>query len=144
MIVQRLGRRRSCTNEGTRSNDELKAFSRVTPNKIVGHHINKLVQVICSSSLPFVLFGFFFFFFLKVGSSFQVLGETIHITSEYLSQEVRASSSESKAKDLEMELSKLRKDLIMAMDDPNSAKEKAKVLSNDLKAKRQLTLEKDK
>ena len=43
-----------------------------------------------------------------------------------------------------MELSKLRKDLIMAMDDPNSAKEKAKVLSNDLKAKRQLTLEKDK
>ena len=31
----------------------------------------------------------------------------------------------------------------MAMDDPNSAKEKAKVLSNDLKAKRQLTLEKD-
>ena len=80
---------------------------------------------------------------MKVGSSFQVLGETIHITSEYLSQEVRASSSESKAKDLEMELSKLRKDLIMAMDDPNSAKEKAKVLSNDLKAKRQLTLEKD-
>ena len=88
MIVQRLGRRRSCTNEGTRSNDELKAFSRVTPNKIVGHHINKLVQVICSSSLPFVLFGFFFC--LKVGSSFQVLGETIHITSEYLSQEARA------------------------------------------------------
>ena len=43
-----------------------------------------------------------------------------------------------------MELSKLRKDLIMAMDDANSTKEKAKVLSNDLKAKRQLTLDKDK
>ena len=92
----------------------------------------------------FVLFFFFFFFFLKVGSSFQVLGETIHITSEYLSQEARASSSESKAKGLGVELSKLRKDLIMAMDDANSTKEKAKVLSNDLKAKRQLTLDKDK
>ena len=126
-------------------NDELKAFSKVTPNEIVGHHVHKLVQVICSSSLPFVLFGFFFFFFfLKVGSSFQVLGETIHITSEYLSQEARASSSESKAKGLGVELSKLRKDLIMAMDDANSTKEKAKVLSNDLKAKRQLTLDKDK
>ena len=81
---------------------------------------------------------------MKVGSSFQVLGETIHITSEYLSQETRASSSESKAKGLGVELSKLRKDLIMAMDDANSTKEKAKVLSNDLKAKRQLTLDKDK
>ena len=73
---------------------------------------------------------------LKVGSSFQVMGETIHITLEYLSREARASSLESKAKGLEVELSKLRKDLIMAMDDVNSVKEKAKVLSNDLKAKR--------
>ena len=42
-----------------------------------------------------------------------------------------------------MELSKLRKDLIVAMDDASTAKEKAKVLSNYLRAKRQLTLEKD-
>ena len=47
-------------------------------------------------------------------------------------------------KGLEAELSKLRKDLIVAMDEVNTAKEKAKVLSNDLRAKRQLTLEKDK
>lgn len=63
-----------------------------------------------------VQFFFPFLFFcvgLKVGSSFHVLGETIHITSEYLSQE------------------------------PNTTKEKAKVLFDDLKAKRQLTLDKD-
>ena len=42
-----------------------------------------------------------------------------------------------------MELSKLEKDLIATMDGANTAKEKAKVLSDDLKAKRQLTLEKD-
>ena len=44
---------------------------------------------------------------------------------------------------LEAENSKLKKDLIVAMDEVNTSKEKAKTLSNDLKAKRQLTLEKD-
>ena len=46
---------------------------------------------------------------LKVGSSFKVLEETIHITSEYV----------------------------------NTVREKAKVLSDDLRAERQPTLEKD-
>ena len=45
---------------------------------------------------------------------------------------------------LEAKKSKLRKDLIAAMDEANTAKEKAKVLSDDLRAKWQLTLEKDK
>ena len=44
---------------------------------------------------------------------------------------------------LEAENSKLKKDLIVAMDEANTSKEKAKTLTNDLKAKRQLTLEKD-
>ena len=44
---------------------------------------------------------------------------------------------------LEAENSKLKKDLIVAMDEANTSKEKAKTFSNDLKAKRQLTLEKD-
>ena len=44
---------------------------------------------------------------------------------------------------LEAENSKLKKDLIVAMDEANTSKVKAKTLSNDLKAKRQLTLEKD-
>ena len=37
---------------------------------------------------------------------------------------------------LEAENSKLKKDLIVAMDEANTSKEKAKTLSNDLKAKR--------
>ena len=45
---------------------------------------------------------------------------------------------------MEAKNSKLRKDLIAAMDEANIVKEKAKVLSDDLRAERQLTLEKDK
>ena len=52
-------------------------------------------------------------------------------------------SMEAKAKGLEMELSKFRKDLIAAMDEANTTKEKAKILSNNLRTERQLTLEKD-
>ena len=80
---------------------------------------------------------------MTVESSFQVMGETIHITLEYLSQEARVSSTEAKAKGLEVELSKMRKDLIAAMDEANTAQEKAKVLSEDLRVERQLTLKKD-
>ena len=43
---------------------------------------------------------------------------------------------------LEGKNSKLRKDLIAAMDEANTYKEKAKVLFDYLKAERQLTLEK--
>ena len=50
----------------------------------------------------------------------------------------------SRVETLEAKNSKLRKDLIAAMDEANTAKEKAKVLSDDLRAKWQLTLEKDK
>ena len=50
----------------------------------------------------------------------------------------------SRVETLEAKNSKLRKDLIAAMDKANTAKEKAKVLSDDLRAERQLTLEKDK
>ena len=80
---------------------------------------------------------------LKVGSSFKVLGETIHTTSKYLSQEARASFAKSKVKGLEKDYAKLRRDLIVAMDEVNNLKEKVKVLSDDLRAERQLTLEKD-
>ena len=44
---------------------------------------------------------------------------------------------------MEVELLKLRKDLISAMDKANIAKEKARVLSDDLRAEKQLTLKKD-
>ena len=45
---------------------------------------------------------------------------------------------------MEVENSKLKKDLIVAMDEANIVKEKAKVLGDDLKAEQQLILEKDK
>ena len=44
---------------------------------------------------------------------------------------------------LEAENLKLNKDLILAMNEANIAKEKAKTLSDDLRAERQLILEKD-
>ena len=44
---------------------------------------------------------------------------------------------------LEAKNSKLKKDLIVAMDEANTIKEKAWVLSKDLRENKQLTLEKD-
>ncbi|XP_075672667.1 uncharacterized protein LOC142642214 [Castanea sativa] len=95
---------------------ELKVFSGVPSNKVVGRHIHKLVQV---------------------------FGKTIHITSEYLSHEMKATSVGSWVVASEAKNSKLRKDFIAIMDEANTSKEKAKVLSEDLRAERQLTLEKD-
>ena len=121
--------------------EELNVLSGMPSNEIMGHHIHKLVQVMFLYNLPSPFL--FFCMGLKVGSSFQVLGETIHITSEYLSQEAKATSARSKVQVLQAENSKLRKDLISTMDEANTSKEKAKVLSNDLRVERQLTLEKD-
>ena len=88
-------------------------------------------------------FSYLFFCILKIGPSFQVLRESIHITSEFLSHEAKVASVGSKVEALEAENSKLKKDLISAMDEANTVKEKVKVLGDNLRAKRQLTLEKD-
>ena len=71
------------------------------------------------------------------------MGESLHITIEYLTQEVKFAFVMSRMEALEAKNSKLKKDLIVAMDEANTSKEKAKTLSDDLKAQRQLTLEKD-
>ena len=80
---------------------------------------------------------------MKVGSYFQVLGESVHITSEYLTHEAKVTSAVSRVEALEAENSKLKKDLISTMDETNTIKKKVKVLGDDLKVERQLTLEKD-
>ena len=49
----------------------------------------------------------------------------------------------SKVEALEAKNFKLKKDLIVAMDEANTIKEKAKTLGDNLRAERQLTLEKD-
>ena len=71
------------------------------------------------------------------------MGESLHITIEYLAQEVKFAFVMSRMEALEAKNSKLKKDLIVAMDEANTSKEKAKTLSDDLKAQWQLTLEKD-
>ena len=72
-----------------------------------------------------------------------MLGESLHITAEYLTQKAKVASVKSKMEVLEAENSKLKKDLIIAMDEANSLKEKIKTLSDDLRVEKQVTLEKD-
>ena len=67
-----------------------------------------------------------------------MLGETIHITLEYLANEEKAMVANSKMEALEVEGSFLRKDLIVAMDDSNASREKIKALSNKLRAEKLL------
>ena len=71
-----------------------------------------------------------------------MLGESLHLTSEYLTHKTKIASVVSKLEALEAENSKLKKDLIVTMDEANTVKKKAKTLGDDLKAERQLTLEK--
>ena len=72
-----------------------------------------------------------------------MLGESLHITSELLTQEANVASVMSRMEALEVENSKLKKNLIVAMDEANIIKEKANTFSDDLRAERQLTLDKD-
>ena len=72
-----------------------------------------------------------------------MLGESLHITSEYFTQEAKVVSLISRMKALLAENSTLKKNLIDSMGEATNLKEKVKTLSDDLKAKRQLTLEKD-
>ena len=121
--------------------DDLKVFSGVSANKVVGRHLHKLVQVpmqiyILHSSL---LLSFFFFFFFFP----QVLGESLHLTSEYLAQEAKVKFGRSHVMTLEADNLKLKKDLIAAMNKANLAKEKVKTFTDELRTERQLTLEKD-
>ena len=73
-----------------------------------------------------------------------MLGESLHITSEYLASGAKVESARSHASSLKAKNSKLRKELIAAMDDANQAKEKLRTLTDELKVKRELTKEKDK
>ena len=72
-----------------------------------------------------------------------MLRESLHITSEYLTQEAKVASLTSKMEAMEDETSKLKQSLTDSMGEANTLKEKVKALSDDLRAKHQLTLEKD-
>ena len=64
--------------------------------------------------------------------------------SEYLTQEAKVVSSVSRVEALEAENSKLKKDLIIAMREANAMNEKLMVMGDNLRAERQLMVEKDK
>ena len=72
-----------------------------------------------------------------------MLGESFHIIAEFLTQEAKVASVMSRMEALEAENSQLKKNLINVMGEANTFKEKVKTLSDDLRAERQLTLEKD-
>ena len=72
-----------------------------------------------------------------------MLGESLHIISEYLTQEAKVAFLTSKMEAMEAKTSTLKQNLIDSMGEANTLKEKVKALSDDLRAKRQLTLEKD-
>ena len=72
-----------------------------------------------------------------------MLGESLHLISEYLAQEAKVEFVLSHVTTLEANNSKLKKDLIAAMNEANLAKEKVKTLTDELRTERQLTLEKD-
>ena len=73
----------------------------------------------------------------------QVLGESLHLASECLTQEAKVASLASRMEVLEKENSTLKKDLIESMDEVAALKEKVKTLNADLRVERQLNLEKD-
>ena len=72
-----------------------------------------------------------------------MLGESLHITLEYLASEAKVESARSHASSLEAKKSKLKKELIAAMNDANLANEKLRTLTDELRVERELTKEKD-
>ena len=72
-----------------------------------------------------------------------MLGGSLCIASECLTQEAKVASLTSRMEALEKENSTLKKKLIDSLDEANTLKEKTKTLSDDLWMKRQLTLEKE-
>ena len=66
------------------------------------------------------------------------------LTTDYLSNEEKVVMANSKNKFVEAESSKLRKDLIEAMDETNKVKMKIKELSEALKVEKMLFIQKDK
>ena len=90
-----------------------------------------------------LLVPFYLPFYWRFWISSQVLGESLHITSEYLTQEAKVASLTLKMEALEAESSTLKQNLIDSMGEVTTLKEKVKTLSDELGAERQLTLEKD-
>ena len=66
----------------------------------------------------------------------------IHITTEFLTHKEKVAMVGSKVEALEVESSKLKKELISTMDKGNTTKEKVKALTEELRVKKLLTMQK--
>ena len=73
----------------------------------------------------------------------KVLGEAMHITTQYLANEEKAVVANSKVEALETEASGLRNDLGAAMDALNALKETTKVLTEQLESEKKMVKQKD-
>ena len=62
-----------------------------------------------------------------------MLGESLHITSKYLTQEAKVASLTSRMEALEVESSTLKQNLIDSMGEATTLKEKVKTLKDELK-----------
>ena len=71
------------------------------------------------------------------------MGESFHLTSKYLASKAKVESARSHASSLEAENSKLKKELIVAMNNANLAKEELRTSTEALRVERELTKEKD-
>ena len=74
---------------------------------------------------------------------FQVFGESLRLTTDYLSIEEKVVIAQSKAEFVEAESSRLRKDLVEAMDQAMKSKEKVDKLKKALKVEKKLVTQKD-
>ena len=61
-----------------------------------------------------------------------MLGESLHIASEYLTQEAKVASLTSRMEALDEENSTMKRKLIDSMHEVNTLKESTKALSDDL------------
>ena len=74
---------------------------------------------------------------------FHVFGESLRLMTDYLSIEEKVVIAQSKAEFVEAKSSRLRKDLVEAMDQAMKSKEKVDKLKKALKVEKKLVTQKD-
>ena len=126
---------------------EMKEISSIPSHEMVSRHVHKLVQVILLiliHSLFFVLNHLAAFTYFDKAFRCKVLGKTMHITTQYLTNEEKVVMANWKVDALEVEASGLQKDLVAAMDALNTSKEQVRVLTEQLESKKQSVKQNDK
>ena len=123
---------------------EMKEISSLPSHEMVSHHVHKLMQVILLILVHYFFFSSLINWLTLVRLSVcKVLGETMHITTQYLANEEKAVVANSKVEVQEAEASGLQNDLGAVMDALNAFKEQAKVLTKQLESEKQLVKQKD-